>query len=138
MTDASKLLEGRQVSQRRDKLLASSQHSSLIHPHPTTPTSQRGPSENCRTCLEKMQNFPLSLRINQPRTPPPPQPFILPTIIAKESLLSPFAPFVCFYRTTIFSPEHLPLLLKVISGANLSSKCCVPEIFEPQLRSLFV
>ena len=95
----------------------------------------QGPSENCRTCLEKMQNFPPSLRINQPRTPP--CNFILsyppgshPKLLPKESLLSS-APLCLFYRTTIFSPRHLPLLLKVILGANLSSKRRVPEIFEP-------
>ena len=105
-------------------------------PTRTTPTSIQGPSENCRTCLEKMQNFPPSLKINQRRTPPSSYPTTTP-IIAKRV---PFelCSLCLFYRTTIFSPGHLPLLLKVILGANLSSKCRVPEIFEPRLRSLFV
>ena len=66
---------------------------------------------------------------------PPQRHPILPTrlppkLLPKESLLSS-APLCLFYRTTIFSPRHLPLLLKVTLGANLSSKRRVPEIFEP-------
>ena len=130
-----------QASQLRGTnfLQAMAQHSSLIHPHPATPTHLQGPSENCRTCLEKMQNFPPSLKINQPRTH---SPFILsyhhPGPIIAKRVPFELCSLCLFYRTTIFSPRHLPLLLKVILGANLSSKCRVPEIFEPRTATVIV